>query len=66
MAHTRRRADQDEERLIAEHVDTSWGQADARLKRVGVSVWSLIGYLSAFEGDFELTRGAFDLTPEEL
>ena len=57
---------QDERRLIAEHVDTTWGRADARLKRVGVSVWSLIGYFRAFAGDRERTREAFALTPEEL
>lgn len=39
--------EQDEQRLIAKHIDTSWERADARLKRVGVSVWSSIGYLRA-------------------
>jgi hypothetical protein len=52
--------------LIAEHVNPSWGRADARLKRSGVSVWSLIGYLRAFEGDGDRARNAFNLTPEEM
>jgi len=29
---------QDEQRLIAKHIDTNWGRADARLNRAGVSV----------------------------
>jgi len=58
--------EQDEQHLIAEHVDTSWGRADARLKRAGVSVWSLIGYLHAFDGDVERTAGAFAPSPEEM
>lgn len=60
------RPEQGELRLIAQHIDTSWGRADARLKREGVSVWSLIGYLRAFNGDVERTREAFALTPEEM
>jgi uncharacterized protein (DUF433 family) len=58
--------EQDEQSLIAKHIDTSWGRADARLKRAGVSVWSLIGYLRAFGGDSERVREAFALAPEEL
>ena len=58
--------EQDEQRLIAKPIDTSWEQADARLKRAGVSVWSLIGYLRAFGGDSERVREAFALSPEEL
>ena len=57
---------QDEQRLIAKPIDTSWEQADARLKRAGVSVWSLIGYLRAFGGDNERVREAFALSPQEL
>jgi uncharacterized protein (DUF433 family) len=56
----------DEQRLITEHIDTSWGRADARLKRAGVSVWSLIGYLRAFDGDSERVRQAFALSPGEM
>jgi hypothetical protein len=56
----------DEQRLIAQHIDPSWGRAEARLKRAGVSVWSLIGYLQAYDGDVERTRGAFALSPEEM
>jgi uncharacterized protein (DUF433 family) len=58
--------EQDEQRLIGKHIDTSWRQADARLKRAGISVWSLIGYLHAFGGDSERVREAFALAPEEL
>ncbi len=58
--------EQDEQRLIARYIDTSWGLADARLKRAGVSVWSLIGYLRAFGGDSEQVREAFALSSEEL
>ena len=43
-----------------------WGPADARLKRAGVSVWSLIGYLRAFGEDSERVGEAFALSPEEL
>jgi uncharacterized protein (DUF433 family) len=57
---------QEEQRLIDQHIDTSWGRADARLKRAGVSVWSLIGYLRAFDGDSEQARVAFALTAEEM
>jgi uncharacterized protein (DUF433 family) len=57
---------QDEKRLIAEHIDTSWPPAEARLKRAGVSVWSLIGYLRAFGGDVAQARGAFALSAEEM
>ena len=56
----------DEQRLIAQHIDTSWSPADARLRRVGVSVWSLIGYLRAFDGDVDQARGAFALSAEEM
>ncbi len=66
MASTNQRSDLDEQRLIEPHIDASWGRADARLKRAGVSVWSLIGYLRAFEGDLERTRDAFELSAEEL
>ena len=66
MAQTKRWSDADEQRLMEQHIDTSWGRADARLKRAGVSVWSLIGYLRAFEGDLEQTRDAFEISPEEL
>jgi uncharacterized protein (DUF433 family) len=55
----------DEFSLIARYIDTSWGRADARLKRAGVSVWSLIGYLRAYDGDCERVREAFDLSSEE-
>ena len=58
--------EQDQPRLINEHIDTSWAPADARLKRAGVSVWSLIGYLRAFDGDTERTRGAFGLSTDEM
>ena len=57
---------QDEQRLIGKQIDTSWGRADARLKRAGVSVWSLIGYRRAFGGDSELVGDAFARSPEEL
>ena len=66
MASTNQRSELDEQRLIEQHIDASWGRADARLKRAGVSVWSLIGYLRAFEGDLERTQGAFELSAEEL
>lgn len=56
----------DEQRLIGEHIDTSWGRVDARLKRVGVSVWSLIAYVRAYDGDTEQVRRAFELSPEEM
>lgn len=58
--------DQDEKSLIDEHIDTTWGRAEARLKRAGVSVWSLIGYLRAFDGDTERTRDAFALSTDEM
>ncbi len=58
--------EEDEQRLIAKYIDTSWGPADARLKQAGASVWSLIGYLSAFGGDGERVREAFALSPDEL
>jgi hypothetical protein len=58
--------EQDEQRLIAKHIDTSWERADARLKRVSVSVWSSIGYLRAFDGNSERVREAFALSPEEM
>jgi len=51
--------DQDEKRLIAKHFDTRWGRADVRLKRAGVSVWSLVGYLRVFGEDGERVRDAF-------
>ncbi len=66
MASSNQRSDLDEQRLIEQHIDTSWGRADARLKRAGVSVWSLVGYLHAFEGDFKRTQRAFELSAEEL
>jgi uncharacterized protein (DUF433 family) len=56
----------DEQSLIDEHIDTNWGRADARLRRVGVSVWSLIGYLEVFNGDSAEARNAFALSPDEM
>jgi len=56
----------DEDRLIAEHVDASWGRSQARLRASGVPVWSLVGYLRAYDGDAEPVRRAFELSPEEL
>jgi uncharacterized protein (DUF433 family) len=56
----------DEQGLIDEHIDTTWGPADARLKRAGVSVWSLIGYLEVLGGVSEDARNAFALSPDEM
>lgn len=55
----------DDERLIAEHVDTSPGLARARL-RSGVPVWSLVGYLRVYDGDAEQVRQAFELGADEM
>ena len=64
MADVRPRIDED--RLIAEQIDQSWGIADARLVCTGVSVWALIGYLRATGDDVERARQAHDLTPEAI
>ena len=64
MAKTR--AKLDEERLIAAHVDASWGRAEARLRPSGVSVWALVGYMRATGGDPERARQAYELAPDEL
>jgi uncharacterized protein (DUF433 family) len=64
VAKTKARLDED--RLIAEHVDASWGRADARLRPSGVSVWALVGYMRATGGDPERARQAYELAPEEL
>ena len=66
MSKMKTRQEQDEQALMTQHIDANWGRADARLKRVGVAVWSLIGYLRAFDGDLEQTRDAFALSAEEL
>jgi uncharacterized protein (DUF433 family) len=56
----------DEDRLIAEHIDGRWGRADARLKRVGVSVPAIVESLRVYDGDAAQVRDAFGLTAEEL
>lgn len=66
MAQAKQGSNVGEQRLIEEHIDTTWGRVDARLKRVGVSVWSLIGYVRAYDGDTEKARRAFELSLEEM
>jgi uncharacterized protein (DUF433 family) len=55
----------DDDRLIAEHVDASWGRSRARL-RSGVPIWSLVGYLRVYDGDAEQVRQAFELSADEM
>ena len=63
MAKTKAKLDED--RLIAEHVDASWGRSRARLQS-GVPIWSLIGYLRAYDGDAEQVRRSFELSADEM
>jgi uncharacterized protein (DUF433 family) len=56
LAQTRRHAKQDEERLLEQYVEQNvdaypGGQADARLRTSGVSIWAIVAFLPIYSGD---------------
>jgi len=51
---------------LAEYIDQSWGVADARLKRYGVQVWAIIGYLKAANANEEWVAGGYEIPVEAV
>jgi uncharacterized protein (DUF433 family) len=70
MAIPRERSDLDEQRLIEKHVDLEYdrygGRADARMKRTGVSIWAIVGYLRVYDGDAAEVARIYELSQEEM
>jgi uncharacterized protein (DUF433 family) len=58
-----------EDELIARHVelrpDRPWA-GEARLVESAISVWALIGYLRAVDGDHEKLARDYELSQEEV
>lgn len=52
--------------LIDKHIAPAAQPAEARLRRPGVSVWALVGYLAAVGGDRDRVGHDYELSPDEL
>ncbi len=58
-----------EDELIARHIEphpSKAGRQEARLRDSGISVWALVAYLPAVEGDVSRVAADYELTAEAV
>ena len=53
-------------KLIPKYIDTSAGRAEARVVPYGVSVWALVGYLKAAQGDKDRVARDYEVPREAV